>query len=897
MTTQQQGWCCAACLPRAFLRFVIYFLSIGSATCASAQNATPDEEYSRYLAKARVITPLSSFGDRVSPRDGALSFSQTDVELPGTGPTIRLVRTFQVAARIGRIAETSGNRMGEWELALPRLKTLASAKTSVISSTSPRGWQVGMASDARCTQMGSPGTIFPTKADPIEPETWWAGYQLVKDSGEEENVLAHRQDGSQPAHVARTKSHWIISCLASTANGLPGEAFQAISPDGTRYWLDYLVYKTAPGLGGAGTGFLPRHYASMLVTRVEDRFGNWVRYNYTEGLLNSIEASDGRRINIANDGTNISAITVVSASGNRTWRYNYNQTALASLILPDGTSWQFSLDALFYIGMPRQNYGNCANTVQQDGMTGVENTGTVTAPSGASAKFLVRTLHIGRSYVPKACWTPLGGSGSYAESPKDSWVYAISSKTISGPGIAQATWTYSYSPGNSSWSSDCASGCTSTVWTDVTDPDGVRNRSVFSNRADGTENLLLRSEVHAAGSGALVRVIDHTYAVTPLVESNSPYPWRSAGGDFTPRSNRYAADRWTPVLSSKITQEGSEFVSTVNSYDVYARPLSVTRASPWHSRTDVTAYHDNIAKWVLGQVARSTNSNTGLIENEVTYSANAQPLTIKAFGKLQQALTYNADGTVATVKDGNNNTTTFSSWKRGVPQSIKYADGKSQAAEVDDNGWVRSVTDENGYATTYTYDAMGRLASIAYPANDSTAWNTTTQSFQPVTAAEYGIAAGHWRRTEATGNARRITYFDALWRPLLVREYDTAKEAATQRFQRFAYDHEGRVIFASYPGSSDALNSGTWTEYDALGRITSVSTDSEQGLLTTLTEYLPGNQTRVTDPRGNKTVSGYQVFDNPEYEKPVWILHPEGARTDIARDVFGNVTQIVRGKQ
>ncbi|MFA0922362.1 hypothetical protein [Xanthomonas fragariae] len=132
--------------------------------------------------------------------------------------------------------------MGEWELALPRLKTLASAKAFGISRTSPIGWQVEMASDARCTQMSRPGTIFPVKADPIEPETWWAGYQLVEDSGEEETVLAHTQDGSQPSHVARTKDNWLITCLPSTANGLPGEAFQAVAPDGTRYWLDYLVY-------------------------------------------------------------------------------------------------------------------------------------------------------------------------------------------------------------------------------------------------------------------------------------------------------------------------------------------------------------------------------------------------------------------------------------------------------------------------------------------------------------------------------------------------------------------------------------------------------------------------------------------------------------------------------
>ncbi|WAT14902.1 hypothetical protein [Xanthomonas fragariae] len=289
-----------------------------------------------------MVTPESSFGDQVSLRDGSLSFRQVDVELPGTGPTIRIVRTFRVATRIGGIADTSGNRMGEWELALPRLKTLASAKALGISRTSPIGWQVEMASDARCTQMSRPGTIFPVKADPIEPETWWAGYQLVKDSGEEESVLAHTQDGSQPSHVARTKANWLITCLPSTANGLPGEAFQAVAPDGTRYWLDYLVYKTAPGVGESGSGHLGRNYASMLVTRIEDRFGNWVNYHYTGGFVDTIDASDGRRLSLANDGSNIISITVASASGNRVWQYRYESGALTSAVLPDGSSWKFS---------------------------------------------------------------------------------------------------------------------------------------------------------------------------------------------------------------------------------------------------------------------------------------------------------------------------------------------------------------------------------------------------------------------------------------------------------------------------------------------------------------------------------------------------------------------------
>jgi len=325
--------------------------------------------------------------------------------------------------------------------------------------------------------------------------------------------------------------------------------------------------------------------------------------------------------------------------------------------------------------------------------------------------------------------------------------------------------------------------------------------------------------------------------------------------------------------------------------------LPVAASAQTYSRTEVITYHDNTSKWVLGQVASRTINGT-VVESTTFSATTAQPLTHSAYGKLQQTLTYNTDGTVATVKDGNNNVTTLGSWKRGIPQSITFADGKTRSAVVNDSGWITQVTDENGYATNYTYDAMGRLASIVYPTGDSTAWNTTTQAFVQVNAVEYGIPAGHWRQTVKTGNGMKISYFDALWRPLLVREYDAGDVTATQRFTGYEYDHEGRVVFASYPSTVSNPDKGVWTTYDALGRVKSVSQDSEQGLLTTTTSYLnntAGPYTLVTAPGGGQTRTWYQMFDQPRYDAPVKITHPEGAVTTINRDVFGKPTSIVRG--
>ncbi len=178
-----------------------------------------------------------------------------------------------------------------------------------------------------------------------------------------------------------------------------------------------------------------------------------------------------------------------------------------------------------------------------------------------------------------------------------------------------------------------------------------------------------------------------------------------------------------------LTQDGETFTNAVgtNSFDAFARPLSVTKSSSLgYSRTEATVYSDNLAKWVLGQIKSVTCTAPASCANQVMsqtdYDANtALPLKTYAFGKLKQTLTYNTDGTVATVKDGNNNVTTLSSWKRGTPQSIKHPvtpespSGATESAVVDDNGWIQSVTDETGAKTCYGYDLMGRINLITYP--------------------------------------------------------------------------------------------------------------------------------------------------------------------------------------
>jgi len=353
-----------------------------------------------------------------------------------------------------------------------------------------------------------------------------------------------------------------------------------------------------------------------------------------------------------------------------------------------------------------------------------------------------------------------------------------------------------------------------------------------------------------------------------------------------------------------------------------ALPLAA-QAQSW-SRTETITYHDNPTLWVLGQTAKVTCvapaectpswAPTGIVVSETGYDTLARPVTVKAYGKLTQTLTYDTTSTVAsgqlgtlkTAKDGNNNTTTFANWKRGIPQSITYADNSTQSAVVNNNGWIDSVTDENGYKTCYTYDTMGRLASTTYPSEtaantcDGSTWTATTYTWEYRNVAEHGLPAGHWLRRNHTGNHRRNTFYDALWRPVLEHYYDGADTNATIQTRAWAYDAEGRVTFAAYPVNAlTGGTTGTWTDYDALGRVTSVSQDSEQGLLTTTTQYL-GDATsayvRTVSPRGVVTVTRHQAFDQPSYDTPVLIDQgqnlTERVGIDITRDVFGKPLSI-----
>jgi hypothetical protein len=855
------------------------------------------EEYDKLIQSKGAVGAMGAnlFGDQVSYYTGALSFSATDVTVPGNNSLpVAIGRSLTVGNRKGY--PTNDLPFADWDMDLPNI-------SGVFASG---GWQSGTYDQPnnRCSAGPSPPAVK-SGTNWFYPKEYWQGHQLsLPGRGKEELIVRDGTAGATPAmggpYPWVTASWTYLSCLPSIKNGW-GEGFLAVTADGTKYWFDWMASFGEPILrkqAGIGTGddLLVRRRVALYATRVEDRFGNWLTYTYTNTsagpiVLSRIESSDGRLITV--DRYTAQGFVSSISSGGHTWTYDYDTTdasrpSLRSVILPDSSRWTivfpFSDTVMnYYKGPPDENWRDCSNPGD---VVETSYTGTITHPSGAVGEFTVFPTRFQRTGVPFICYS--GSSNGYntnddvSEYPIMWDAYALTKKRVTGPGLTPAEWNYAYLSGP----------------VEVTGPDNTFTRYTFGTGFQTNEGKLLQVE-QGSGPNDIRRSQFYSYDLGTT---------RKVGTSPQPRNDSYTSEYLLPQKSSVITQDGvtfqSEVASTCNGnalcFDTFARPLTVTKSSSLgYSKTEVTTYADNLSSWVLGQVATKAINGTEI--NRTDYDSHALPWRTYSYGVLQNTLTYNTDGTLATAKDGNNNVTTLSNWKRGVPQSILHADNTTESAVVNDDGTIGSTTDETGAKTCYTYDVMGRLASITYPSEasagvcDTSTWAATFQTFVPVTTAEFGIPDGHWRQQVTTGNARKFTYFDGLWRPLVTQEYDAGNVTATQHFVRHAYDASGHETFVSYPGTTDALTLGARTTYDVLDRVTRVDQDSELGApISTVTEYLTGFQRRITNPRGKVTTQQFEVYDTPSYDAPSLIDAPQGQRAVIQRDIFGKPTAVTR---
>ena len=915
------------------------------------------EEYSEVIRKTREISPFGiDFGEKIDHASGTVEFGVTDVELKGNNALPVSVRRRYVPDAFSPTAFYSTQyHFGDWELDVPYLHGVFAESV---------GW-----ANARCSGPTSAAGMRPSDGGlGFSSYLFWHG-SFVHVPGEGSSEILFRpqgtkgrmpQDGRDYRFV--TKRQWFFACLASMKNG-QGEGFFARSPDGVSYYFDWMVDYSAIGVTKPGkfpdlTQLLPRKQVRIYPTRMVDRFGNSVDYTWEGKKLKSIVASDGRRIDLEHysDGKIKRAVT-----GSKAWDYMYASSNGGTTLFrlervenPDDSYWQYTSSPHLWVGNLYDttiDYSYCSNPnyctryVMDELLDcswrrrfkNIEYSLTVRSPSGAQAIYRMQPKRQARTNVPRICiegnWDRWDPYLAYNLHPVFYDTLSLIEKRVTGPGLAELKWSFSYSTPTGSYEGETSTAAT-TKRTIVVSPDQTITEYVYGKNYRVDENQLLKVITYNAGVN---QTVAYGY-VTSSEVSGHPFP-DAIGVSGQLFSDVLGSSSLRPIKSVVTTQDGVQFSSLIIAYTDYAAPTSVTKSSTIAgnpSKTEVTTYHDNTAKWVIGQVASvkctasvpASGACNGDVVSQTTYDTTyALPLTSYAFGKLQHSLTYDTASTVAsgqrgtlkTVSDGRdsstfNTTITLSNWKRGIPQKVAYPatpdqpTAVSQSAIVNDDGTIASVTDENGYKTCYAYDAMGRVNRITYPSEtqvgvcDTSAWNPTTITFAAGNPAAYGMPAGHWRQTTLTGRGRKIVIYDALWRPVAEQTLDLDRTSSTvsEVFKR--YDAAGRLAFQSYPMNSNGTAvytnpalKGTKYSYDALDRPLTVVQDSELGPLTTRTEYLSGFQTRVTNPRGKQTLTTlYMAFDEPTYDLPLGINHPEGAYTSIYRNVFGNPYAIAR---
>lgn len=889
-------------------------LLCGFVATTIAQSVTPQQELRAYVGmKGTVPLPdAGAFGEQINPLTGELTLVQTDAWLNTNGIPLSVTRSFTPGGSRSGMPRTGA--FADWQLELPRITTLT------VRGIDGHGWQVaGANAYARCHAFAPPPTLNSVElsagvqslgligngpiynggtihgdgsalnADAIDPNVWWQGYQLVLPGQGEQEILQRDPsntlavDGSTGRFPLVTAQQWQIGCLDQTDNGEPGEAFVAIAPNGTTYTFNHLVYQPAPALSLANLGTVTRWRASMLVTKIEDRFGNVQQFLYDDDRLVSVVNPSEMQLDIKYRADVPRLVDQVIlrpyTSHPRKWTYQYDQIGTAQETLtgvtrPDGTAWGYHLSVL--AGTAWQLYSGTTSCIRAGSInTGIRFNGWMTDPNGLTESIGMRAVRHGRTQVTNDCSV----SNAFPWKPEEYDTISLIERSYSGAGVGAPTWTYRY-----------ADASVSPAWTEIVNPDQRVTRLTFSNTADDSEGRLIALDTDRHADGSASRGLRFEYAAA----NAGPYP-ASLGTATSSRFNSAALGRVTPMSKQTLVQDGGSYVTEWKAFNAFAQPTQVRRSNSIADQPALETridYLNDLPHWVIGLTESVTNLlDNAVIQQNVYDLAQVTLRDTYRFGLKQSSYTYDAQGHVDSITDGNGLTTAYQNYVMGNPITTLYADGTSEANWPDDFGNITTHTDRSGFSTTAEYDILGRVTHTHIPASDGMTWNDTYYRYLYVQTPETGIQGSHWRYGVARGDSDTITDHDALMRPLLSSTRPGPLGSGSYISQAQAYDWRGRPVFTSYPlrdsPNIGLLTQGMRVDYDALDRPIASHQDSEQGALTTTLSYLSGARTQLTNPKGAVTTTQYQVLDAPSTANVLSVQAPEGITQAITRDAYG----------
>jgi RHS repeat-associated protein len=210
-------------------------------------------------------------------------------------------------------------------------------------------------------------------------------------------------------------------------------------------------------------------------------------------------------------------------------------------------------------------------------------------------------------------------------------------------------------------------------------------------------------------------------------------------------------------------------------------------------------------------------------------------------------------------------TTGYDGVFHAFPTSFSNALGQSEQAGYNYvQGTLTSVTDANNSTTSATYDGFGRMTTLTKPGDGGA--SPTVQAYYGDTERPFRYQVAQ-REQAGTGNLRYSqSFYDGLGRAIQTKQegpgawqnivadtrYDGLNRAAQQAQPR--YSTETSTSFWQYTAPDTNLFNPTSTSYDALSRPLDVTAPDGT---TTQTRYAIGTQgmaTTVDDANGHRTV-------------------------------------------
>lgn len=559
-----------------------------------------------------------------------------------------------------------------------------------------------------------------------------------------------------------------------------------------------------------------------------------------------------------------------------------NFTELQSIVLPNGTAWEFEYNG---------------GTNPSDSTVNAGLLSKITLPTGGTISYT---------------WTT---PPEYVNTGTSSQTYSlgITSRTADAQdGTGPKTWTYAPSCN--------APGCPSSFTHSITDPLGNNEVHTMTVPCSGGTSGWYDTQVQyyqgAVSPANLLKTVSTTYSGT-LNPYAPPPPQPASCVNVVPLSTTTTWPNGRVSQETKTYDSGFSVGSTSyyygkvvsDAFDDYGTnaPGAVLKQvnNTWLALTNGNYLTGNLLNLLSSQqivnasgVQQSYTSNTydgqSLLSSGVTTQFTTAPngtyrgnLTGVSHwlnttnSNLTTTNTYYDAGMLGKTQDPLGNVTQYfysTTYAGGYLTSLQDALNHTTTFTYDYNtGEMLTKVDANKQTTSYSYDDMRRVVQVKYPDGGQTNYQYT-ETAVPFTVTTTDAITSSLNKTT-------VESVDGFGRET---ESQLTSDPQGTVYVYTAYDGDGReyTVTNPYRTSSDSTYGTTAHLYDGLGRITTVTQPDGSQLLTSYT----GNCTTVTDETGKKRTS---CVDGLGRLTGVW-EDPSGLNyeTDYVYDPLGDLLSV-----